>query len=125
MARSAAILFSNGSFWQYARQHHDSVFQMFECKNTEHLRPGDLNQTATYLGVRLGTLGIIVTRQEPSKEVLLKSYSIHNDGIGASRKIVLILSDDELCRLVRARQQGSFPAKVVQQIYRDFRLSCQ
>ena len=116
---------SNGSFWQYARQHHDSVFQMFECKNTEHLEPGDLNQTATYLGVRLGTLGIMVTRQDPSKEVLLKSYSIHNDGTGASRKIVLILSDDDLCRLVRARQQGAFPAKVVQQIYRDFRLSCQ
>ena len=122
------IIFTNEStesFWQYVRQHHDSVFQMFECKNTATLTPGDLNQTATYLGVRLGTFGIIVTRRPPSKGVLLKSYSIHNDGVGEHRKIVLVLSDDDLVRLVRARETGEPAAKVVQQMYRDFRLNCQ
>src|SRR3990167_7965462 len=72
------ILFTNesqGSFWQYVREHHDAFLQIFECKNTAALAPGDLNQSATYLGARLGTFGIIVTREPASQEVLRKSYS--------------------------------------------------
>ena len=68
----------------------------------------------TNLGVRLGTFGIIVTRQPPSEQVLLKSYSIHNDRLGDHRKIILVLSDDDLVRLVRARQQGTPAARVLQ-----------
>jgi hypothetical protein len=49
------------------RTSHDNIFVMFETKNTDDLDTAAVSQTATYLGDRVGRLGIIVTRQLPSE----------------------------------------------------------
>ena len=51
------ILFTNESdesFWTYVRNSHDGIFVMFEAKNVQTLDMAAINQTATYLGDRIG-----------------------------------------------------------------------
>jgi uncharacterized small protein (DUF1192 family) len=120
------VIFTNDSdqsFWSYLRTEHSSIFLMFETKNTETLDNTHLNQTATYLGDRLGRLGFIVTRnplQEPQQK---KAFSIYNDS--QPRKIVLILSDKDVMAMLDMKCEGKDPMRYVQKLYRAFRTSVQ
>jgi hypothetical protein len=61
------IIFTNDSdeaFWDYIRNRY-GLLLMFEAKNTDELSIPAINQTATYLGKRIGKLGMIVTRRPP------------------------------------------------------------
>lgn len=115
---------SDQSFWGYVRTTHSGIFLMFEVKNTKELRPDALNQTATYLGDRLGRFGLIVTRDAPSDATRRKAMSIWNDS-GTARKAVLILSDADLKALLEVRCQGRSPTRWMQQRYREFRTALQ
>src|SRR5205823_1382624 len=87
------IIFLNDSdqtFWDYVRTEHSGLLVMFETKNTNEVRPDDLNQTATYLGDRIGRLGFVVTRKDPSESHVRKRFAIYNDS--HPRKIILWLS---------------------------------
>lgn len=46
---------SDRSFWQYVRQTYGSPVLMFEVKNVGQLELEHINQTAAYLGARLGS----------------------------------------------------------------------
>ncbi|MEP6496098.1 MAG: hypothetical protein ABJF01_25710 [bacterium] len=121
------IIFTNESdesFWAYVRLEHSSIFLMFEVKNTTDLGIDALNQTATYLGDRLGRLGIIVTREAASDSMKRKAISIWNDS-GQGRKAILVLSDGDLRALLDIRCRGASTAKWMQQRYREFRMSLQ
>jgi hypothetical protein len=62
------MIFTNDSdetFWDYVRSAHDGIVVMFEAKNTDELDLAAINQTATYLGDRVGRFGVIVTRRVP------------------------------------------------------------
>ena len=121
------IIFTNDSdesFWDYVRSAHDCIFIMFEAKNTNELGLAEINQTATYLGDRIGRLGIIVTRQTPSENVQRKIFSVWNDSAG-SRKIILTLSDIQLRELMDLRCKDGSPTKWMQAHYRNFRTSVQ
>lgn len=66
------IVFTNDSdesFWDFTRTEHSSLLLMFEAKNVSALDMTALNQTATYLGDRLGTLAFIVTRHDPGAAI--------------------------------------------------------
>jgi len=121
------IIFTNDSdesFWDYVRSAHDGIFIMFEAKNTNDLGLTEINQTSTYLGDRIGRLGIIVTRQGPSKNVQRKIFSVWNDSASA-RKVILTLSDAQLCEVLDVRCKGESPTKWMQAHYRHFRTSVQ
>ena len=121
------IIFTNDSdesFWDYVRSAHDGFLVMFEAKNTNDLGIPEINQTATYLGDRIGRLGVIVTRQPPAENILRKIISVWNDS-GLGRKVILTLSDDELRELLDLRCKGGSPTKWMQAHYRRFRTSAQ
>jgi hypothetical protein len=121
------IIFTNDSdesFWSYIRSAHDGVLVMFEAKNTEDVDMEAINQTATYLGDRLGRFGIIVTRKRPSDNVIKKTYSVWNDS-GAQRKVTLIIDDSQLIELLNIRAADRSPTKWMQNHYRNFRTSVQ
>jgi hypothetical protein len=121
------IIFTNEadhSFWEYIRQRYGNILVMFETKNVKTLINEHLAQTATYMGDRLGYLAFIITRQTPSKPQILKSFSIYNDS-GSNRKVIIILSDEDICKMLRMKQNGYNPAKYIQQKYRDFKVKCQ
>ena len=121
------IIFTNDSdesFWGYVRTNHDGIVIMFEAKNTNELGLTEINQTATYLGDRIGRLGIIVTRQAPPDTVQRKITSVWNDS-APNRKVILILTDHDLRELMDLRCRDGSPTKWMQNHYRQFRTSLQ
>lgn len=121
------IIFTNDSdesFWDYVRSAHDGIFIMFETKNTDELDISAVNQTATYLGDRIGRLGVIVTRKVPSDEVRRKIFSVWNDST-PNRKVILTLADSELKELLDLRCSERSTTKWMQNQYRAFRTSVQ
>jgi hypothetical protein len=120
------IIFTNDSdesFWDYVRTVHDGIFLMFEAKNTEMLELAAINQTATYLGDRIGRLGIIVTRNAPPETILRKTFSVWNDS--TARKVILIMSDQDIRELLDLRCRNGSPTKWMQRHYRAFRTAVQ
>jgi hypothetical protein len=120
------IIFTNDSdesFWEYVRNAHDGILLMFETKNMEALDISAINQTATYLGDRIGRLGIIVTRQPPAEAIRRKIFSVWNDL--SPRKLILTVCDAEIRELLDLRCRGGSPTKWVQAHYRKFRTSVQ
>jgi hypothetical protein len=120
------IIFTNDSdksFWSYLRTEHSGVFLMFETKNTEDLENLNFNQTATYLGDRLGRLGFIVTRSALGEPQKRKAFSIYNDS--QPRKIILSVSDKDLEAMLDMKCHGKDPMRYIQKCYRSFRTSVQ
>jgi hypothetical protein len=120
------IVFTNDSdepFWEYVRTAHSGLLLMFETKNTVDVDMAAVNQTATYLGDRLGRLGMIVTRQPESEAVRRKFFSVWNDS--SPRKVILVLADTHLKELLALRGTGKSTTKWMQQHYRRFRTSLQ
>jgi hypothetical protein len=113
------------SLWGYVRTTYTSLLVMFENKNVEKVELEHINQTASYLGVRLGMLGFIVTRKPPADNIIRKTYSIFNDTPSLPRKIILILSDEDLKSMIRLKQENKRPSKHVQNIYKQFRMRVQ
>ena len=96
---------------------------MFETKNTSGLEPTHYNQTATYLGERLGRLGFIVTRNPENVANQKKAFSIFNDSY--PRKVILILSDLDLVDMLEMKCRGQNPMRFIQKKYRHFRQTVQ
>lgn len=120
------ILFTNDSdesFWSYIRQEHAGIFLMFETKNTNDLDNTHINQTATYLGDRLGRLGFIVARKPAEEAQQLKLYSVFNDS--QPRKVILVLSDEDLAQMLDMKCHGNSPMRHIQKLYRKFRTTVQ
>ncbi len=120
------IIFTNDSdqsFWDYVRTEHSSLLVMFETKNVSEVTNVHLNQTATYLGDRLGRLAFILSRNPVPEAALRKAYSIYNDS--NPRKIILVLSDHDLNKMLDMKCQGRDPMRYVQSLYRHFRTSVQ
>lgn len=121
------IIFLNESdetFWSYARSEHSSLYLMFEIKNTKEVEMSHLNQTAAYLGDRLGRLGFIVTRNPPEEGQIRKAISIYNDS-QPGRKIILFLTDQDLFSMIDGKCRGNNPARYIQNLYRRFRTTAQ
>ena len=113
------------SFWAYERLTYMSPLVMFECKNVTELETDHVNQTATYLGARLGMLGFVVTRNSASDALLRKTYSVYNDSPSVPRKTILVISDSDLRTMIGERANGASPTATIQQMYRRFRSRVQ
>jgi hypothetical protein len=121
------IIFTNDSdesFWQYVRTEHSGILVMFEAKNTDTLDLVAINQTATYLGDRIGRLGVIVTRRAPPETIRRKTFSVWNDS-SPNRKVILTLNDAQLLELLDLRCHNGSPTKWMQKHYRAFRTAVQ
>ncbi len=120
------IIFTNDSdqsFWTYLRTEHSSILIMFEVKNTNDVKNGDIAQTATYMGARIGRLAFLVSRSGLRDPQIKKTYSVFNDS--TPRKIIVSLSDEDLILMIDMKIAGNNPMRYVQQKYRDFLTSVQ
>lgn len=122
------IIFTNESdrsFWQYTRQNYGDFLVMFEAKNVEDLTNDHLAQTATYMGDRLGYLAFVLTRNPIKNPQLLKCFSIYNDSGATTRKVVLVVDDEDINAMLKMKESGNNPTRHIQQKYRDFKVKCQ
>jgi hypothetical protein len=120
------IIFTNDSdesFWDYIRNEHSSLLLMFEVKNTNTIEIAHVNQTATYLGDRLGHLGFILSRNPLEVSARKKIYSVYNDS--NPRKMILTLSDKDIEQMLEMKCQGEDPMRYIQKQYRQFRTQVQ
>lgn len=120
------IIFTNDSdqsFWRYVRQEHSAFLIMFETKNTSSLETAHFNQAAIYLGDRLGYLGFIVTRDAETSADQRKAFAIYNDS--RPRKVILVLSDLDLIKMLDMKCRNQDPMRYIQNIYRNFRQTAQ
>ncbi|GCE16760.1 hypothetical protein KDK_05600 [Dictyobacter kobayashii] len=109
----------------YVRDTYKSLFVMFENKNVEKVELEHINQTANYLGARLGMLGFVTTRKQPGDNIIQKIYAIYNDTPSIPRKTILILTDEDIKLMIRLKQENNNPATHVQKIYRRFQTRVQ
>lgn len=120
------IIFTNDSdlsFWDYVRNEHSSLFLMFETKNSTTVTNDYLNQTATYMGDRIGRLAFLVSRTQLHEPQIKKAYSIYNDS--TPRKIIIGLSDSDLRMMLDMKCKRNNPMRHIQNSYRTFRTSVQ
>ena len=113
------------SFWKYVRETYSSPLLMFECKNVAGLEIEHINQTATYLGARLGMLAFIATREPASDAIVRKIYSVYNDSPSVPRKVILVLSDRDMEAMLAMRGSGESPTSYPQRLYRELRSKVQ
>jgi hypothetical protein len=120
------IIFTNdsdGSFWDYIRNEHSCLFIMLETKNTNEIEIPHINQTAAYLGDRIGYLGFIVSRNPISDASQNKIFAVYNDS--HPRKIILTLADKDMNIMLKQKCRGEDPMRSIQKLYRKFRTSVQ
>jgi hypothetical protein len=113
------IVFTNDSdstFWSYLRTNHKNFLVMFETKNTKAVEIEHINQTAQYLGDRMGYCGFIVSRKPVDENRLRKIFTVYND----SRRIILTLSDKDVIAMLDMKCKGKDPMRFMQQSYREF-----
>lgn len=116
---------SERAFLKYIRENYRSMSVLFEIKNVKALELNHINQVAAYLGVRLGMLGFIVTRQPASESMIRKTYAIFNDTPDPVRKTILIITDGDLVEMIKLKQGGQNPAERLRDIYKEFRWAIQ
>lgn len=118
------IIFVNDSektFFSYLRNVHKNFMIVFETKNTNDLSVENFNQLATYLGDKTGYCGFLITRNNTAKNDKLKAISIYNN----LKRIILILSDEDIEHMISDRIIGKDPMKYLQKCYRDYMVLIQ
>ena len=114
---------SDTSFWKYIRERHGNFLVVFELKNKEELDNSDIDQLANYLGDPTGFVGILMSRKHPAQGQYRKAIAIYNKVV--PRKVVLFLSDGDMETMLRDKNSGKDPTKLVQKKYRDFMTSIE
>jgi len=120
------IIFTNESdisFWRYIREGHKNFLVIFELKNKDKIDNSDIDQLANYLGDPTGYLGILVSRKPPKSGQRRKVFAIYNKVV--PRKIILFLSDEDIEILIKDKNSGKDPTKIVQKKYRNFMTSIE
>jgi hypothetical protein len=92
---------------------HAATNIVFECKNTEKLKPDHVNQLVGYLGHPLGNFGIIVSRLPPGDNLRRKAIA----AFSRNEKVVLFPSDEDLNEMAQLHTQGKDPTKVIEHKY--------
>ncbi len=95
-------------FWQFIVHHLNSRYMVFEFKNyAEKIKQGQILTTEKYLLERgLRRVAIVISRHGASENALKMAQ-------GAMRehgKLILVLSDEEICKMLHMREAGEDPS---------------
>jgi hypothetical protein len=115
------ILFSNISssgFWKDLKDKYSASEIVVDAKNTKALTRDDLRQLYCYLKPALGNWGFIVCRRPPTDTVHAFNRTLFKN-FSQSRGL-LILSDDDLSRMVSIRMRNHDPSNYLQERMAEF-----
>lgn len=99
------------AFWRFVDERLASSYVLFEFKNyTAKIAPREILSTEKYLLPRvLRSVAIVLTREGATEQAKMMA-------MGAMReagKVILILSDEELCRMLHAKDRGEDPSDLL------------
>ena len=109
------------SFWKYILETYSSLAIIVECKNySKKLGQNNFTTTSKYFGKkRLGLFGIIVTRKglnPNSKEEQTRLWI-------EDHKMIICLNDLDLINILKLKDKGEKPQKIIDEKIRSFRES--
>lgn len=105
-------------FWKDLKDKYSCTEIVFEAKNTNNLTRDDLRQIYCYLKPALGLWGFIVCRETQPGNVQAYNRTLFKN-FGQTRG-VLILTDDDLRRMVEMRLRGHDPSDYIRDRMSDF-----
>jgi len=115
------IVFQNratSGFWYDLKNKYSSSEVVVDAKNTDDLGRDDLRQLYCYLKPALGFWGFIVCRAAPTP--LISSFNRTLFKNFEQKRGLLILSDDDLRRMVEMARRGESPSRYLQDRMSDF-----
>jgi hypothetical protein len=115
------IVFANNAdsgFWKDLKDKYSATEIVVDAKNTETLTRDDLRQLYCYLKPALGFWGIIVCRQPPPRAIEAFNRTLYQNF--AQQRGVLILSDDDLRRMVEIANRGDCPSSYMRERMSEF-----
>ena len=115
------LIFANNAhsgFWKDLKTKYSASEIVVDAKNKDELTRDDLRQLCCYLKPALGLWGFIVCRSEQPPKISAFNRSLFRNL--EQRRGLLILSDDDLRRMVRMKVQGQNPADYLQDRMSEF-----
>ena len=107
--------------WFDWKMHYKIDPVLIECKNKDRLTYGDFRQTASYLGKRMGYLGILACRKTAGGD----EERILNWFVGNDEKYVLVVNDETLIDWIRLKDRGGDVTAAIADVYRSLREGAQ
>lgn len=113
--------YAERGFWAFVRERYDADFLVVDAKNhTEEIGKPEALQVLNYLKCHgTGMLGMIVCRRgwdATCQSIIREKWALEG-------KLVVVLSDEHVERMLRAKEAGGPPEDVVRQWIEDFRIS--
>lgn len=109
---------ANSGFWKDLKDKYAASEIVVDAKNTDNVSRNDLRQLYCYLKPVLGFCGFIVTRAQPSEAVAAFNRSLCKNF--RQERVVLILTDKDLMRMVMAKRRGNDPTRHLQRKMSEF-----
>jgi len=115
------LIFANNAqsgFWNDLKQKYGASEIVVDAKNKDDLTRDDLRQLYCYLKPALGFWGFIICRSEPSPTINAYNRALFRNF--EQRRGLLILSDNDLRRMVQIKMGGQNPARYLQDRMSEF-----
>jgi hypothetical protein len=109
---------ANAGFWKDLKDKYSASEIVIDAKNKKQPTRDDLRQLYCYLKPALGFWGFIVCRSEPPAEILAFNRTLYKNF--SQQRGVLILSDDDLRRMVDIANRGQDPSQYLHERYSEF-----
>jgi hypothetical protein len=114
--------YADQGFWAFLRNKYEADYVVIDAKNySRKVKKGEILQIANYLKPHgAGLFGLIVTRKGGDaygcEHTLREQWLVH-------RKLILVLDDEDIKGMLRAKSDGRPPEEVLGQKIESFRLS--
>lgn len=99
------------TFWGQLNIELKARLVLVEFKNYDlhALGKDEVDQTRNYLTKPYGKLGLICCRHDPSKEARLRRNQVYTQ----EEKVILFITEQTLCEMLRMKERGEDPAKLI------------
>lgn len=109
---------ANSGFWKDLKEKYRVSEVIVDAKNTNDTTRDDLRQLYCYLKPALGFWGFIVCRTQPSSTLRAFNRTLYQNF--SQKRGLLILSDDDLRRMVEIKRRGNNPSDYLQELMSEF-----
>ena len=99
------------TFWGQLNMELKARLVLVEFKNYDlhALGKDEVDQTRNYLTRPFGKLGIICCRRDPDKEALSRRNQVYTQ----EEKVILFITEENLCEMLRMKERGEDPARLI------------